>query len=209
MSVSIPELQDGSVVVNREKLGLTLISGGSQSPKYPLKRTCPQLTTWLFPQSNRNSTLTNHWVYQPCYQNSEDVLPDIWSAKEPPSFQNAWAFPQCPLLSDQFQQSTTQSKIWALLTPAALLTPCLVAADALLLCQTTVICDWASIGRAPSLSSWDYVCDIIAAAQHHLIKAKASFILCLLSLLSIWLLSNVKSHQVNLVTSRLYFYLLC
>lgn len=40
----------------------------------------------------------------------------------------------------------------AVQTPAALLTPCLPASDVLLLCQTTVICDWAPIDRAATLS---------------------------------------------------------
>lgn len=40
----------------------------------------------------------------------------------------------------------------ALQTPAAPLTPCLPASDALLLCQTTVICDWAPIDRTTALS---------------------------------------------------------
>lgn len=35
---------------------------------------------------------------------------------------------------------------------AAPLTPCLPASDALLLCQTTVICDWAPIDRTTALS---------------------------------------------------------
>lgn len=89
------------------------------------------------------------------------VLPDIWRAKEPPTFQNAWAFPLCPLLYNQFGQSATQSKGWALQCKLLLpcLTPCLRDPGTLLLCQTTVICDWASIDRAASLSSWDYGCD--------------------------------------------------
>lgn len=40
----------------------------------------------------------------------------------------------------------------AVQTPAGPLTPCLPASDALLLCQATVICDWASIGRTTALS---------------------------------------------------------
>lgn len=72
----------------------------------------------------------------------------------------------------------------AVQTPATLLTPCLGATDALLLCQTTVICDWASIDRATSLSSWDYSCDIIAVAQQHLLKDHTWLIPCLLSFFS-------------------------
>lgn len=40
----------------------------------------------------------------------------------------------------------------ALQTPAAPLTPCPPASAALLLCQTTVICDWAPIDRTAALS---------------------------------------------------------
>lgn len=87
----------------------------------------------------------------------------------------------------------------AVRAPAAQLTPCLVAADALLLCQTTVICDWASIDRATSLSSWDYSRDIIAAARQHLIKGEALFIPCLLSFLFVSMQSKlVMLHQVSL-----------
>lgn len=73
----------------------------------------------------------------------------------------------------------------AVQTPATLLTPCLGATDALLLCQTTVICDGASIDRATSLSSWDYSCDVIAVAQQHLIKDQVWLIPCLPSSISI------------------------
>lgn len=68
----------------------------------------------------------------------------------------------------------------ALLLPC--FTPCPINADALLVCQTTVICNWASIDRATSLLSWAYSCDIIAASQQPLTKDKACFKLCLISL---------------------------
>lgn len=140
-SAPFPSPVDGSLGlrgnerrVQNAKNALTFVTVAVKYPSTP------------FPPSS-SSSLPSHW-------SGEDLLPYLMFKK--PRILQCVRMHQlsCSVVccAITLVRVCHSPRSCAVQTPAGPLTPCLPASDALLLCQATVICDWASIGRTTALS---------------------------------------------------------